>query len=115
MPFDVDIPGAPAWDQGAGDGLAAASAEALRVLEGQWRLLVNAFFACNWVGGDRQAFNDRYTALKTEVERLQAELAGVPGRVADAAGEAHEVRQGLAWRLSPGLGAVWDVLDRVVG
>jgi hypothetical protein len=113
MEIDLGLFGAPGG-QRAVDDLAAASREAQRVLDEQWGLLVAAFFACNWFGGDRQAFNDRYTALKEDVERLRADLRVMPVRLADAAGETHEARRSIAYRVGPGAGVAWDLLDRMV-
>jgi hypothetical protein len=113
MNFDLGLFGAPGGPS-AVDDLAATSREAHRVLDEQWGLLVAAFFACNWFGGDRQAFNDRYTALKEDVERLRADLAVMPVRLADAARETHEARRAIAYRVGPGVGVAWDLLDRVV-
>jgi hypothetical protein len=38
----------------------------------------------------------------------------MPVRLADAASETHEARRATAYRVAPGVGVAWDLLDRVM-
>jgi hypothetical protein len=112
-----DLPGAPRWDDAAADELVATVHAVARVLDEQWALFDRGWWELltGWTGPARAAYNERLLSLREPVAHLRDELRVAPARVAAARDEAHEARRGIAYRIAPGLGLAWDVLDRVGG
>jgi uncharacterized protein YukE len=112
-----ELPGSPAWDERAADELAAAVAAAARTLDEQYGLFDRGWreLLTGWTGPARAAFDDRLATVRAAEAGVRGELDGIGSRLVDAGAEAHERRQAAYYRVAPGLGLAWDVLDRVVG
>jgi uncharacterized protein YukE len=113
----LEVPGTPAWDQGAADEV-VAHAEVMRAQLGDLvrqldtaRWLANA----NWSGLAKAAFDDRYLEVQRLVARLRQDLEAVPARVADGRDEYEDARRLARYRLSTPLGVAADLFDWLTG